>query len=229
MEQPVDERVALGDAVDVTAGGDAEWARGRQVVRHGSYRVLAHDDPLRERVVGDRERIGIDRIEDDGARIGQDAEHRLDRVGPDAQIVHDVTGEAGRLERRQIERHVRRRQHLAPGFVGDRGTDGVEPVRRVVLLRDGGPGLERLRAEHEAQSGMPSARVRACAARPSRPFVSTVACTAARLVLVSGAPTSCQTHANDNGVVSLWSATTSQVSTLATGSASGGLSEIVIG
>jgi len=49
------------------------------------------------------------------------------------------------------------------------------------------------------------------------------------LVLVNGAPTSCQTHANDNGVLRLWSATTSQVSTLATGSASGGLSEIVIG
>ena len=153
-QQALDEGVARGRGVDVPAGREPEVARRREAMGHGSYCVLAHDDVLRERLVGDDERVGIDRIEDHGARIGQDAEHRLDRVGADAQIVDDVARQTGRLERREIERHVRRGENLTVRLVQDRVAHRVDPVRVVVLLRDRRPRLERLGPEHEAEGNV---------------------------------------------------------------------------
>ena len=167
VEQVVDEVVARGGGVDATTAVDAEPTGWGEHVRNRLDGLLAHDDPPRERVVGEAEGRTIDGVEQHRARIGQDAEHRLDRVGPDAQIVHDVTGQAGRLERRQIERYVGRRQNLAPGLVGDRGTHGRQPGgRALVVCGDARPRLERLGTEHEADrhaaggSATPPARPR---------------------------------------------------------------------
>ena len=69
----------------------------------------------------------------------------------------------------------------------------------------------------------------ACAARSRRPPGSIAACTAARLVLVSGVPTSCHTQAKARRAAMGCSATTSQVFRLAIGSEFSGLSEMVNG
>ena len=199
-QQPLDERVARGRGVHVPAGRQSEVARRCEDVRHRSHRVLAHHDALRERLVGDHERVGVDRVEDHGARVGQHAEHRLDRVGADPQVVDDVARELRRFERRQVERYVGRRR--APGArtrrrprCARRRTRSPSSSFSAIAAQ-----VSNVSGPSTRLSGTPSAAASACAARPSRPSVSTAACTFSWFVLVRGVPTSCQTHANDKGV-----------------------------
>ena len=202
-------------------------------MRHRRHCPFAHDEALRERVSAvDAQGSGVDGVEQHGAGVGDHAEHRLDTVGPGAQIVDHIAREPRRLERRHVERNVRRRHDLP---VGSRRRARRVPASSPVAAASSCAAIlahvSNVSGPSTRLSGMVPAASSACAARPSRPFGSTDAshrgAVGARQWRADELPDPRERQGGSSEV--LRRDDEPRVATLATGSPFGGLSEIVSG